>query len=115
MSGWKRNCRPSALISSATAAAEPRPTPRSGGPFACAVHGGICAQPPARGRQGSAAGGARSGPMPSSVIRAFDYDAVAHRLAVTFVTGKRYAYLGVPAEVAHDFRKAFSKGEYFNA
>jgi len=53
--------------------------------------------------------------MPSSVIRGFDYDAAAQRLAVTFVTGKRYAYLGVPEDVAHDFRQAFSKGEYFNA
>lgn len=53
--------------------------------------------------------------MPSSVIRAFDYDPAAHRLAVTFVTGRRYAYLGVPADVATEFGTAFSKGEYFNA
>jgi hypothetical protein len=53
--------------------------------------------------------------MPSSVIRGFEYDAAAHRLAVTFVSGKRYAYLGVPEKVASEFRKAFSKGEYFNA
>jgi hypothetical protein len=52
--------------------------------------------------------------MPSSVIRGFDYDPAAHRLSVTFVSGKRYAYLGVPEDIAHDFRKAFSKGEYFN-
>lgn len=52
--------------------------------------------------------------MPSSVIRGFEYDPVAHRLAVTFVSGRRYAYLGVPEEVASGFRKAFSKGEYFN-
>jgi len=44
--------------------------------------------------------------MPSSVIRAFDYDPAAHKLAVTFVTGRRYAYLGVPEEVASDLRKA---------
>jgi len=53
--------------------------------------------------------------MPSSVIRAFDYDPAEHKLAVTFVTGRRYAYLGVPEEVVRDFRTAFSKGEYFNA
>ena len=52
--------------------------------------------------------------MPSSVIRKFDYDPQAHKLAVTFVSGRRYAYLGVPEEVASNFRKAFSKGEYFN-
>jgi len=52
--------------------------------------------------------------MPSSVIRGFEYDPDACRLAVTFVSGKRYAYLGVPEEIAQDFRKAFSKGEYFN-
>jgi len=34
---------------------------------------------------------------------------------VTFVTGRRYAYLGVPEEIAHDLRTAPSKGEYFNA
>jgi len=52
--------------------------------------------------------------MPSSVIRKFDYDPAEHKLAVTFVTGRRYAYLGVPEKVAHDFRRAFSKGEFFN-
>jgi hypothetical protein len=53
--------------------------------------------------------------MPSSVIRTFDYDPSENTLAVTFVTGKRYAYLGVPEEVANEFRAAFSKGEFFNA
>ena len=57
----------------------------------------------------------RFGRMPSSVIRAFEYDPAEHKLAVTFVTGRRYAYLGVPEKVASEFRKAFSKGEYFNA
>jgi len=52
--------------------------------------------------------------MPSSVIRAFEYDPHARRLAVTFVTGRRYAYLDVPQKVADAFRAAFSKGEYFN-
>ena len=53
--------------------------------------------------------------MPSSVIRTFQYDPAARRLAVTFVTGKRYAYLGVPEAVASDLGKAPSRGEYFNA
>jgi len=52
--------------------------------------------------------------MPSSVIRKVDYDPQARKLAVTFVSGKRYAYLGVPEDVAQDFRNAFSKGEFFN-
>ena len=52
--------------------------------------------------------------MPSSVIRKFEYDPAEHKLAVTFVTGRRYAYLGVPEKVAQDFRAAFSKGEFFN-
>jgi len=52
--------------------------------------------------------------MPSSVIRAFDYDPQARRLGVTFVTGRRYAYLDVPQQVADALRAAFSKGEYFN-
>ena len=53
--------------------------------------------------------------MPSSVIRAFDYDPAAFRLAITFVTSRRYAYQGVPEDVASAFRHASSKGEYFNA
>jgi lysyl-tRNA synthetase class 2 len=53
--------------------------------------------------------------MPSSVIRAFDYDPAARRLAVTFVSGRRYAYFGVPQDVVGGFGRAFSKGEYFNA
>jgi hypothetical protein len=52
--------------------------------------------------------------MPSSVIRAFDYDARTRRLTVTFVTGKHYAYLDVPQAVADALRAATSKGEYFN-
>ena len=52
--------------------------------------------------------------MPSSVIRKFEYDPQAHKLAVTFVSGKSYTYLGVPEDVAQDFRRAFSKGEFFN-
>ena len=53
--------------------------------------------------------------MSSSVIRSFAYDPSAHRLAVTFTSGKRYAYLGVPEGVADHFGAASSQGEYFNA
>lgn len=52
--------------------------------------------------------------MPSSVIRAFDYDPAAQQLAVTFVTGRRYAYRAVPAAIAAGLRAAGSKGSYFN-
>lgn len=52
--------------------------------------------------------------MPSTVIRAFDYDASTRRLAVTFVTGRRYAYLDVPQKIVDAFRAALSKGEFFN-
>jgi hypothetical protein len=53
--------------------------------------------------------------MPSSVIRSFEYHAAAERLDVTFQTGRRYAYRGVPPDVAGNLRQAPSKGEYFNA
>jgi hypothetical protein len=52
--------------------------------------------------------------MPSSVIRAFDYDSEAHALAVTFTTGRRYTYLDVPEGIAQGLRDAASKGSYFN-
>ncbi len=60
---------------------------------------------------------ARSGvtaSMSSSVIRSFDYDSAAHRLAVTFTSGRRYAYLGVPEGVADHLGAADSQGAYFN-
>ncbi len=53
--------------------------------------------------------------MPSSVIRSFLYDAADHRLGVTFVTGRRYSYHGVPASLFEAMKAAFSKGEFFNA
>ena len=52
--------------------------------------------------------------MPSKVIRAWSYDADARRLDVTFVSGRRYSYLEVPAEVAAEMKLAFAKGEFFN-
>lgn len=53
--------------------------------------------------------------MPSTVIRRFAYDAASASLEVTFVTGRRYRYLGVPPELAERFAAAFSKGRFFNA
>jgi hypothetical protein len=52
--------------------------------------------------------------MPSSVIRTFAYEPRTERLDVTFTNGKRYAYLGVPAEEVRRFEAAPSKGRYFN-
>ncbi|WP_404339633.1 KTSC domain-containing protein [Sphingomonas sp. MMS12-HWE2-04] len=56
----------------------------------------------------------RSVHMPSSVIRRWDYDEAEARLDVTFVSGRRYSYHGVPAEVAQGMRAAVSCGSYFN-
>jgi hypothetical protein len=53
--------------------------------------------------------------MPSSVIRTFDYDLASRVLDVEFVSGRRYRYAGVPGEVAEAFRRAFSKGQFFNS
>ena len=55
------------------------------------------------------------GAMPSTVIRGFAYDPASETLTVTFVSGRRYAYAGVPEEVAAAFRGAFAKGRFFNA
>jgi hypothetical protein len=52
--------------------------------------------------------------MPSSVIKRFDYRSETQELEVLFVTGRRYVYLGVPAEEAEAFRAAFAKGVHFN-
>ncbi len=53
--------------------------------------------------------------MPSTVIRRFDYDPRGRSLAVEFVSGRCYRYRGVPPEIAARFRRAFSKGRFFNA
>lgn len=53
--------------------------------------------------------------MPSTVIRSFDYRPEARELEVTFVTGRRYLYLQVPAEAAAALASAFAKGRHFNA
>lgn len=53
--------------------------------------------------------------MPSSVITRFFYHPAEQRLEILFVTGRRYSYHDVPADVAEAMRNAFSKGEFFNA
>lgn len=50
----------------------------------------------------------------SSVIAAVVYLEADQALAVEFTSGARYRYLGVPAEVVHDFLSAASKGLFFN-
>ena len=57
---------------------------------------------------------ARLNGMPSSVIRAWNYDEARHRLDIEFVSGRRYAYHDVPERVAQGMRDARSKGSYFN-
>lgn len=52
--------------------------------------------------------------MPSSVIRRFEYDPDKAALDVTFVSGRRYRYFRVPPMLADRFRRAVSKGQFFN-
>lgn len=52
--------------------------------------------------------------MPSTVIRAFDYDPADRRLDIEFVSGRRYSYLDVPEDVARALRASRSKGGFFN-
>ena len=52
--------------------------------------------------------------MPSSAIRNFFYDPAKRQLWVTFVTGRRYVYDEVPAEVFDAFKTAPSRGVFFN-
>lgn len=50
----------------------------------------------------------------STAISHIDYNAAARALHVTFTSGRRYSYFGVPAEVYYQFCRASSKGEFFN-
>ena len=52
--------------------------------------------------------------MPSSVISAFDYEPEECRLTVLFTSGRIYVYEDVPGDIADDFRRAVSKGAFFN-
>jgi len=53
--------------------------------------------------------------MPSTAIRTFHHNPASGALDVTFVSGRRYRYFGVPAAVAAEFAGAPSKGRFFNA
>lgn len=54
-------------------------------------------------------------PVPSSVIRSFNYTPERRELFVVFQTGRRYTYLDVPEAIYRGMKASFSKGEYFNA
>jgi hypothetical protein len=53
--------------------------------------------------------------MPSSVIRSWDYEEVSRQLTLVFQSGRRYIYREVPQETWDGLRRAFAKGDYFNA
>ena len=53
--------------------------------------------------------------MPSTAIADIEYDRERERLTVTFVTGRIYEYVDVPADVAASFQSVFSKGTFFNS
>jgi hypothetical protein len=52
--------------------------------------------------------------MPSTVIRAWNYDEAEQRLDIVFVSGRHYSYHDVPPRIAEGMRGAFSKGSYYN-
>ena len=52
--------------------------------------------------------------MPSSVIRAFSYDASTNELLIVFQSGRRYVYQGVPEGTYRAMTAASAKGEFFN-
>lgn len=52
--------------------------------------------------------------MPSTAIRSFHYRPEECELEIIFVTGRRYVYFDVPADVIEAFRAATSKGAFFN-
>jgi lysyl-tRNA synthetase class 2 len=58
---------------------------------------------------------ARRSNMPSHVIRRYWYEPGERRLEIVFVSGRRYRYHDVPEETYQSMKRAFSKGEFFNA
>jgi hypothetical protein len=54
-------------------------------------------------------------PVSSSSIAEIGFDDDAEMLEVKFVSGSLYRYLGVSQDVYEDFRRAPSKGAFFNA
>ncbi|WP_306454976.1 MULTISPECIES: KTSC domain-containing protein [unclassified Mesorhizobium] len=54
--------------------------------------------------------------MPSTVIQSINYDPATRTLSVWFVpSGNRYDFNDVPPQTYAAFRKAWSKGRFFNA
>ncbi len=53
--------------------------------------------------------------MPSTAIRAIDYDEDSRHLRVRFVSGQRYEYDEVPPAVHRSFVESGSKGRFFQA
>jgi len=49
----------------------------------------------------------------STAISEIDYDDERAKLLVRFMSGERYVYVGVPAEVCRSFVEADSKGRFF--
>jgi hypothetical protein len=58
---------------------------------------------------------ARRSDMPSTVIRHYWYDPAHRQLDLVFVSGRRYRYHDVPEETYRSMKRAYSKGEFFNA
>jgi hypothetical protein len=52
--------------------------------------------------------------MPSTAIRNIAYDPAAEELWVTFLSGRRYVYAGVPSALFATFANAASRGLFFN-
>jgi KTSC domain len=52
--------------------------------------------------------------MPSTAIRNLFYVPAKRELRVTFVSGRRYVYADVPADVFDAFKTAESRGAFFN-
>ena len=52
--------------------------------------------------------------MPSSVIKSHKYVQGVEKLIITFISGKVYQYCNVTKAEYEGFRRAFSKGTYFN-
>lgn len=52
--------------------------------------------------------------MPSKVIRFYHYDEEQKILTIGFVSGSKYQYMDIPAEVYARFRGAYSKGHFFS-
>jgi len=50
----------------------------------------------------------------SSLVEEVAYDSESQELLVYFRSGSGYVYNDVPANVFHDFRDSFSKGQFYN-